>query len=113
MASEAASYLEYVEQLQRRFVEFRELHAVRSRLPEELGGDGGKAGTAGWDHRYSAGAGRALLGSEVGDLFMSLIHSCEPGGRQSVRLPHAAPTARQRGRRSLRRGGRGTRPAKT
>ena len=36
MASEAASYREDVEQLQRRFVEFRQAHAARSRLPEQL-----------------------------------------------------------------------------
>src|SRR5712691_4149735 len=36
MASEAASYREDVERLQRRFVEFRETHAARSRLPEPL-----------------------------------------------------------------------------
>jgi hypothetical protein len=33
MASEAASYREDVEQARRRFVEFRETHAARSRLP--------------------------------------------------------------------------------
>ena len=36
MASEAASYGEDVEQARRRFAEFRQAHAVRSRLPEEL-----------------------------------------------------------------------------
>lgn len=36
MASEAASYREDVEQARRRFAEFRQTHAVRSRLPEEL-----------------------------------------------------------------------------
>ena len=36
MASEAASYYEDVEQVQRRFVEFRQAHAARSRLPEQL-----------------------------------------------------------------------------
>src|SRR5438105_4391279 len=36
MASEAGSYREDVEQLRQRFVEFRQAHAVRSRLPEEL-----------------------------------------------------------------------------
>jgi Na+-transporting NADH:ubiquinone oxidoreductase subunit NqrF len=36
MASEATSYREDVEQLRRRFEEFRRTHAVRSRLPEEL-----------------------------------------------------------------------------
>src|SRR5579862_1420653 len=36
MASEAASYHEDVEQARRRFAEFRQTHAVRSRLPEEL-----------------------------------------------------------------------------
>lgn len=36
MATEAVSYREDVEQLRRRFVEFRQAHAVRSRLPEEL-----------------------------------------------------------------------------
>ena len=36
MAQEAASYREDVEQLRRRFAEFRSTHAVRSRLPEEL-----------------------------------------------------------------------------
>ncbi len=36
MASEAARYREDVEQLQRRFVEFRQTHAARSRLPRPL-----------------------------------------------------------------------------
>jgi len=36
MASEAESYREDVEQLQQRFLEFRQTHAARSRLPEEL-----------------------------------------------------------------------------
>jgi hypothetical protein len=36
MAQTAASYREDVQQLQRRFVEFRETHAARSRLPEQL-----------------------------------------------------------------------------
>jgi hypothetical protein len=36
MTHEAASYREDVEQLRRRFEEFRSTHAVRSRLPEEL-----------------------------------------------------------------------------
>ena len=36
MASEAASYREDVEQARRRFAEFRQAHAARSRLPKEL-----------------------------------------------------------------------------
>jgi hypothetical protein len=36
MAQAGASYSEDVEQLRRRFEEFRRTHAVRSRLPEEL-----------------------------------------------------------------------------
>jgi transposase len=36
MTQAAASYREDVEQLRRRFAEFRSTHAVRSRLPEEL-----------------------------------------------------------------------------
>ncbi|MDP9114223.1 MAG: hypothetical protein M3O20_11155 [Acidobacteriota bacterium] len=36
MAPEAVSYREDVEQARRRFAEFRQAHAVRSRLPEEL-----------------------------------------------------------------------------
>jgi hypothetical protein len=36
MRQESASYREDVEQLGRRFAEFRSTHAVRSRLPEEL-----------------------------------------------------------------------------
>src|SRR5580692_8962862 len=36
MAAAAASYREDVEQARRRFVEFRETHAARSRLPEQL-----------------------------------------------------------------------------
>jgi hypothetical protein len=36
MGSEAASYSEDVEQLRGQFAEFRQAHAVRSRLPEEL-----------------------------------------------------------------------------
>ena len=42
MASEAASYHEDVEQLQRRFVEFRQAHAARSRLPKQLWGAAAK-----------------------------------------------------------------------
>ena len=42
MASEAASYREDVEQLQRRFVEFRQAHAARSRLPKQLWGAAAK-----------------------------------------------------------------------
>jgi hypothetical protein len=42
MASEAASNREDVGQLQRRFVEFRQAHAVRSRLPEELWAEAAK-----------------------------------------------------------------------
>ena len=34
--TELASYREDVEQLRRRLAEFRQTHAVRSRLPEEL-----------------------------------------------------------------------------
>jgi hypothetical protein len=36
MAPEAVSYREDVEQARRRFAEFRQAHALRSRLPEEL-----------------------------------------------------------------------------
>jgi|SRR5215469_3348581 len=36
MAAEAVSYQQDVEQLRQRFVEFRQAHALRSRLPEEL-----------------------------------------------------------------------------
>jgi hypothetical protein len=36
MASKAAGYREDVDQARRRFAEFRQGHAVRSRLPEEL-----------------------------------------------------------------------------
>ena len=36
MTRAAVSYREDVEQLRRRFVEFREAHAARSRLPEQL-----------------------------------------------------------------------------
>src|SRR5580704_17621381 len=36
MAPEATGYREDVEQARRRFAEFRQAHAVRSRLPEEL-----------------------------------------------------------------------------
>jgi hypothetical protein len=36
MASETAGNREDVEQARRRFEEFRQAHAVRSRLPEEL-----------------------------------------------------------------------------
>ncbi len=36
MAPEAVSYRDDVEQARRRFAEFRQAHAVRSRLPEEL-----------------------------------------------------------------------------
>jgi hypothetical protein len=42
MASEAASYREDVEQARRRFAEFRQAHAVRSRLPAELWATAGK-----------------------------------------------------------------------
>src|SRR5215470_17355034 len=36
MAAEAVSYHDDVEQLRQQFVEFRQAHAVRSRLPEQL-----------------------------------------------------------------------------
>ena len=36
MASEAAAYREDIEQWRRRFAEFRQTHAARSRLPREL-----------------------------------------------------------------------------
>lgn len=36
MAAKAVSYHEDVEQLRQQFVEFRQAHAVRSRLPEQL-----------------------------------------------------------------------------
>ena len=36
MAQESAAYREDVEQLRRRFAEYRSAHAVRSRLPDEL-----------------------------------------------------------------------------
>jgi hypothetical protein len=36
MTQAAASYRDDVEQLRRRFAEFRRMHAVRSRLPDEL-----------------------------------------------------------------------------
>ena len=42
MASEAANYAEDVEQLRQRFAEFRQAHAVRSRLPKELWGAAAK-----------------------------------------------------------------------
>jgi len=42
MTQAAASYREDVEQLRRRFEEFRSTHAVRSRLPEELWGAAAK-----------------------------------------------------------------------
>jgi hypothetical protein len=42
MSQAAASYREDVEQLRRRFEEFRRTHAVRSRLPEELWGAAAK-----------------------------------------------------------------------
>ena len=42
MAAEAVSYHEDVERLRQQFVEFRQAHAVRSRLPEELWRAAGK-----------------------------------------------------------------------
>jgi hypothetical protein len=39
MAEDGTSYREDVEQLRRRFAEFRQTHAARSRLPEELWGE--------------------------------------------------------------------------
>jgi hypothetical protein len=47
-------------------------------------------------HRKNALFYRTLHGSEAGDLFMSLIDTCELAGRQSVRLPHRASAARTR-----------------
>jgi hypothetical protein len=57
MASQAASCREDVKQLQRRFVEFRETHAARSRLPRSCG-RGGEAGAARRD-RQARGAQHA------------------------------------------------------
>ena len=42
MASETAGHREDVEQLQRRFMEFRQTHAARSRLPKQLWGAAAK-----------------------------------------------------------------------
>jgi len=56
MAAEAVSYHEDVERLRQQFVEFRQAHAVRSRLPEELWTAAAKL--AGRDHSDGAGAGR-------------------------------------------------------
>ena len=42
MASESSGHREDVEQLQRRFVEFRQTHAARSRLPKQLWGAAAK-----------------------------------------------------------------------
>ena len=44
-------------------------------------------------HRKNALFYSTLHGAEVGDLFMSLIHTCELIGRQSVRLPHGVAAA--------------------
>ena len=60
MASEAASYHEDVEQLHRRFVEFRQTHAVRSRPARRVVERGGEAGAAGRDHSYGTGANLCL-----------------------------------------------------
>jgi hypothetical protein len=38
---------------------------------------------------------KALNDAGVGDLFMSLIHTCELNGRQSVRLSHRTAAARR------------------
>src|SRR5579871_5243891 len=56
MAAGAANHHEDVEQLPQRFLEFRQAHAVRSRLPEELWTGCCEAGAAGRDH----GDGEAL-----------------------------------------------------
>ena len=55
MGREAVGYGEDVEQARRRFVEFRQGHAGRSRLPEELWAMA--AGAEGWDYGNGAGAG--------------------------------------------------------
>ena len=52
-------------------------------------------------HRKNALFYRTLHGSEVGDLFMSLIHTCELAGRQSLRLSHRAAAARARTRQRI------------
>jgi hypothetical protein len=56
MASEATAYREDVEQVRRRFAEFRETNTVA--FAGAVVGCGGKAGAAGWSHDYGAGAGR-------------------------------------------------------
>ena len=45
-------------------------------------------------HRKNALFYRTLHGAEVGDLFMSLIHTCELCGANSLRLPDRVAAAR-------------------
>jgi hypothetical protein len=56
MAQETALYRDDVEQVRRRWAEWRNTHAVRSRLPEELGCSG-RVGPARWDRCHGAGTG--------------------------------------------------------
>jgi hypothetical protein len=105
MASETAGNREDVEQARRRFEEFRQAHAVRSRGAELGSGQSHHVFAAplertndipaasrrsvGYNnvcehalkraelHRKNALSYRTLHGSEAGDLFMSLIHTCE------------------------------------
>ena len=46
-------------------------------------------------HRKNALFYKTLNGAEVGDLFMSLIHTCELNGANSVRLPDRVAAARR------------------
>jgi hypothetical protein len=49
-------------------------------------------------HRKHSLFYKTLNGARVGDLFMSLIHTCELNGVQSLRLPHRVAAARARTR---------------
>jgi hypothetical protein len=90
MTQAAASYREDVEQLRRRFEEFRSTHAVRSRLPEELW-----AGAAKLARRDGIEATAQALDVDRPSL-QKWTNRFEPRAEAKPRMP---PRRRQPGRR--------------
>ena len=46
-------------------------------------------------HRKNSLFYKTRKGAQMGDLFMSLIHTCELNERQCIRLPHGVAAARR------------------
>ena len=87
MASEATSYREDVEQARRRFAEFRQTHAARSRLPRELWATAAKLA-----RRDGVTATARVLGVDYPSLYkwMNRLEPLTPGReRKSARGPRS------------------------